>query len=180
MPEHLRYPASRIENLRFQYCPMCASELTRRVLFDDGIPRITCPDCDWIELLSNVVGVVSVATVDDVVAAIVPPGEDGVGLPAGLVEYGEPPEVAAVREISEETGCSAKIVRCLGWIFVPNPSWPGPMVQFMYEARITGGTLRGSDEGEVGLYPLDLFPEILSTGRQGSQAAMRAFLASTG
>ncbi|MCB0187886.1 MAG: zinc ribbon domain-containing protein [Caldilineaceae bacterium] len=35
--------------------------MTRKVLFDDNIPRITCPDCGWIQLVSNVVGVAVVA-----------------------------------------------------------------------------------------------------------------------
>ncbi|MEZ4620783.1 MAG: zinc ribbon domain-containing protein [Caldilineaceae bacterium] len=92
----LTYPNSVIQSLRFQYCPMCTTPLTRKVLFDDNIPRITCPDCGWIQLVSNVVGVAVVAG-DEGIVAILPPEEDGVALPAGLVEYGEDPADAAVR-----------------------------------------------------------------------------------
>jgi len=30
----------------FQFCPLCAAELTRRVLFEDGINRVTCAQCN--------------------------------------------------------------------------------------------------------------------------------------
>jgi hypothetical protein len=97
----LAYPDEIIPTLRFQYCPLCAAALTRKVLFDDGIARVTCPACDWIQLASNVVGVAVVAISENGIATISPPGEDGVGLPAGLVEYGESPAVAGARRCSK-------------------------------------------------------------------------------
>lgn len=171
----LDYPEEVIPSLRFQFCPLCAARLTRRVIFDDNLARVTCPACGWIQLLSNVVGVVVVARREDRIAAISPPGEAGVGLPAGLVEYGESPEEAAVREVLEETGLKAQIVCCLGWLFVQSTGFPGPMVQFIYEAEITGGTLKGSDEGTAQLYPIAAFP-VISDRRIGSRRAMQAYL----
>ncbi len=50
------------------------------------------------------------------------------------------------------------------------------MVQILYEAEITGGKLKGSEEGEAGIYPHHDFPPI-STTRTGSQNAMKAYLA---
>ncbi len=38
----------------------------------------------------------------------------GVQVPAGSIEPGEGPEHAAVREVFEETGLTASVVRCLG------------------------------------------------------------------
>ncbi|MCB0062569.1 MAG: NUDIX domain-containing protein [Caldilineaceae bacterium] len=172
----LSYPDTVIAPQQFQYCPMCTTPLVRKVLFDDNIPRVTCPDCGWIQLVSNVVGVAVVARNDEGIVAILPPGEDGVALPAGLVEYGEDPADAAVREVLEETGLVAKIVACLGWHFVHPDGWPGPMVQFFYEAELIGGALAGSDEGDARIYPFDGFPAISST-RRGSQRAMQLYLA---
>jgi 8-oxo-dGTP pyrophosphatase MutT (NUDIX family) len=95
-----------------------------------------------------------------------------------LIEYGESPEEAAIRETQEETGLETEIVRCLGWIFVRYfTGWPGPMIQFMYETRVTGGELRGSAEGNARIYPLDAFPGIVYPERSGSWNAINAYLA---
>lgn len=176
MQPKLIYPKDIIPPLRFQFCPMCTAPLTRDFIFDDNIPRIKCPECDWIQLSSNAVGVVAVARNKQGITAILPPGEQGVGLPAGLVEYGEEPAEAALREIYEETGLEARIVDCLGWIFVNRTTWPGPMVQFMYEAEIVGGEVKGSNEEIARIIPLQEFPPI-SHHRTGSQKAMQAYLA---
>jgi 8-oxo-dGTP diphosphatase len=179
MHSELTYPENVIPPLRFQFCPMCAARLTREIIFDDNIPRIKCPACDWIQLSTDAVAVVVVARNEQGIAAIFPPGESGVGLPAGLVEYGEDPAESAVREVLEETGLEAKIVDCLGWIFINRTSWPGPMVQIMYEAEIIGGQVKGSDEGAAKIFPLSEFPTI-SPSRTGSQKAMQAYLAKVG
>jgi 8-oxo-dGTP diphosphatase len=179
MHSDLTYPENVILPLRFQFCPMCTARLTREVIFEDNIPRIKCPACGWIQLSSNAVAVVVVARNEQGIAIIIPPGEAGVGLPAGLVEYGENPAESAVREVFEETGLEAKIVDCLGWIFINLTSWPGPMVQIMYEAEIIGGQVKGSNEGAAKIIPLSEFPPI-SPSRTGSQKAMQAYLAKVG
>jgi NADH pyrophosphatase NudC (nudix superfamily) len=111
MPDSLlSYSENIIPTLRFQFCPLCAVRLTRKILFDDNIPRVTCPSCGWIQLSTDAVGVVTVAHCAKGIAALSPPKEAGVGLPAGLVEYGESPEEAAIREVFEETGMIAQLI----------------------------------------------------------------------
>lgn len=178
MQPELTYPDNVIPPLRFQFCPMCKTQLVREVIFDDNIPRVRCPNCEWIQLSSNVVGVSVIAANDQGIAVILPPNEDGVGLPAGLVEYGEDPEIAAVREVLEETGLEIEIVDCLGWYYSERTTWPGPVVQIIYEARIIGGALKGSDEGEAKLFPAHEFPSI-SSRRTGSRKAMALYFSKT-
>jgi 8-oxo-dGTP diphosphatase len=180
MSPKLEYPDNVIPTFRYQFCPMCKTPLIRKVLFDDNIPLVTCPACHWICTRSNVTGVVSVVTCPEGIVVILPPGlppETPAALPAGLIEYGESPEEAAIRETREETGLEAEIVRSLGWIFVPYfAGWPGPMVQFMYEARAYGGELRGSAEGKARIFPLEAFPAIIYPERTGSWNAINAYL----
>ena len=177
MTPSLEYPDTVIPQFRYQYCPMCKTQLIRRAMFDDNIPLVTCPSCKWICTRSNLTAAVSVATCKEGIVTILPstlPSETPAALPAGLIEYGESPEEAAVRETVEET----EIIRCLGWSFYRNfAGWPGPLVYFMYETRVISGNLRGSDEGEAKVYPLEAFPDIVCPERSGSWGAIRAYLA---
>lgn len=86
--EELQYEDTILPAHWAQYCPMCRAVLVRKVLFDDGIPRVTCVDCGWIQLITNATGVVVVAHSDAGVVAIQPPNETGIAFPAGLLEYG--------------------------------------------------------------------------------------------
>jgi 8-oxo-dGTP pyrophosphatase MutT (NUDIX family) len=80
------------------------------------------------------------------------------GLPKGLVEPGEQPEEAALREVGEETGLQAQIVESLGEIsywYV----WEGERVRkkvafFLMEA--TGGdiSLHDHEMEEIRWFPL--------------------------
>lgn len=174
----LHYPDLMLPRLRYQFCPMGRTQLHRRVINDDGIERVCCPNCGWVHFPANAMGVNVVVSVDGGIVALLPPGEPEeapAALPGGHVEYGESPEEAVVREAREETGLDVEITAFLGWHFERNPGYPGPMVSFMFATRAVGGRLVGSEEGRVRVYSLSDFPAI-SPNRKGSRRTMEAFL----
>ncbi len=178
MAADLTYSENLLPRLRYQYCPMCKTPLTRRVIDDDGILRVHCPSCGWVHYPTNITSVIVLVKVGDQYVAILPPEcppEMPAALPAGHGEYGESPEEAAIREAYEETGLVVEIERCLGWFFRPDKDYPGPNVAFMFLAHAIGGELRGSAEGQVVVYPLEQFPPI-SPERNGSYRTMQTYL----
>ena len=93
------------------YCPRCGASL--ETITVDGRERERCPACGDV-VWHNPVPCACVAVVDRsapdpavlCVERAVPPGVGEWTLPGGHMEIGEEPEVAAARELEEETGIS--------------------------------------------------------------------------
>lgn len=87
------------------YCPRCGTTLEPRVV--DGRERRFCPDCRRVVWRNPVPGT-QLAVCDAEAVLLVRRGRDpGAGrwaLPGGHMEAEESPELAAVRELEEETG----------------------------------------------------------------------------
>ncbi|MEU0093398.1 NUDIX domain-containing protein [Kribbella sp. NPDC006257] len=85
---------------------------------------------------------------------------------AGVLEPGEEPAVAILREIQEETGIVAEVERLVSFEAMPPSSYPnGDQVQFLdlcFRCRPLSGEARVNDDEslEVGWFPLDAMPEI--------------------
>lgn len=90
-------------------------------------------------------------------ARYVPPeGQASWTLPGGRVEHAEDPFDAVIREVAEETGCSAVVERLLGVdsrVIPAADRLPGlpdhQNVGIFYRVLITGGQLRPEPNGEI-------------------------------
>ncbi|HEY9290810.1 MAG TPA: NUDIX domain-containing protein [Microlunatus sp.] len=88
-------------------------------------------------------------------------------LPAGMMEPGEQPAPALVREVLEETGVLIEIDRLISVITLPQHSYPnGDQVQFLsctFRAHYLSGEAHVADDEslEVGWYDLDQVQQLL-------------------
>ncbi|HXY88763.1 MAG TPA: NUDIX hydrolase [Candidatus Acidoferrales bacterium] len=90
-----------------------------------------------------------------------PPFEGQYALPGGFVEYGEPVELALIREIVEETGLKVKIKNLIGVYSDPNRDPRGHIISLAFRAQIIGGELSsGSDASEVRLFDIRNLPRL--------------------
>jgi ADP-ribose pyrophosphatase YjhB (NUDIX family) len=82
-------------------------------------------------------------------------GDTNWTLPGGKVEHAEDPFDAVVREVAEETSCSAVVERLLGVDSRVIPAAEARLgmehqnVGIFYQVRITGGVLRPERNGET-------------------------------
>ena len=87
-------------------------------------------------------------------------------LPKGHIEEGETPEVAAIREVAEETGITSEITQSLGvidfWFMAGGKRIHKTVHHFLF--REVGGTLQAqvSEVDEVGWFPLTEIVEKLA------------------
>ena len=83
---------------------------------------------------------------------------DAWNLPGGVVEHGESPWTAAVREVEEETGLSVRVIRSLGIYSKPDKH----EIVFSFLCEIIGGELQITDEAdELDFFSPTALPENL-------------------
>ena len=130
----------------YAYCPRCATRLEYRELF--GKIRGICPACEFIHFLDPKVAVVVFIERSDAVGRQVlliqrasDPEKGRWALPAGFVDHGEDPKIAAMREVSEETGLLVKVSGLLG-VWRDNSA----VIVIGYLAHVVGGTLYAGDD----------------------------------
>lgn len=124
-------------------------------------PVARCTACGRPHHLDPKVGVGALVRGDAgrllLVQRAVSPGKGLWALPAGYVDAGEDPRLAAAREVREETGLE---VVC-GAVVDVYPGGGGASFFLAFQARLLGGTLTpGDDALDAAFFPVDELPEL--------------------
>ena len=149
------------------FCPRCGAALVLDVRFNRTRP--TCAACDWIYFPDPKVAVAVLVAERGKVLLVRRSNEPKRGawtLPAGFMDAGEDPALAAERECLEETGLVVKVTQLLD-VIVGQAHARGAEILIVYQADVRSGTLRaGDDADQVDFFdPLDL-PELAFASTQ--------------
>lgn len=88
------------------------------------------------------------------------------GFPGGAIELGETPEMAAIREVKEETGLDVKVSSLIGIYTDCDMEYPNGdkahSICIVYELDMIGGQLKCDNDETVNLkyFALDEMPEL--------------------
>jgi ADP-ribose pyrophosphatase YjhB (NUDIX family) len=150
------------------YCPRCGTAVTQAERF--GRLRPVCPACNWVYFADPKVAVaLLIERGDDVllVRRAVDPKRGMWTLPAGFVDAGEDPVLAAEREILEETGLHAHVTGLIDVLFgQEHPG--GAHIVIFYRGQIDSGHLHAEDDVDRAAFfnRDDLPPLAFSTTRK--------------
>jgi 8-oxo-dGTP diphosphatase len=143
------------------FCPQCGSKVNQQERF--GRLRPTCPNCGWVYFADpKVAAAVLVEKGDEIllVRRSFNPAKGLWTLPAGFVDAGEDPAVAAERECIEETGLNVKVTGLLD-VFPGQEHPNGAHILIVYRAKIISGDLSANDDADgVGFFPFDKLPPL--------------------
>ena len=119
-----------------------------------------CPDCARVIFYDPKVAVICIVPRDGKVLMIRRATDQGYGLwglPGGYVDRGEVVEMAAAREVWEETGLRVDPGELIGLFSVRGD----PVMVVVYDAQETGGELEAGPEAlEVGFFDIEDLPEL--------------------
>ncbi len=134
------------------FCPRCGAVVTQAERF--GRLRKVCPACGWIYFADPKVAAAVLVEQDGGVLLVrraVDPARGLWTLPAGFVDAGEDPALAAERECLEETGLVVKITGLKDVLFgQEHPG--GAHILLVYSARYISGELSAHDDVDQAAY----------------------------
>jgi ADP-ribose pyrophosphatase YjhB (NUDIX family) len=143
----------------WKFCPLCANRLQYRHVCDRLRLACSASGCRFVHWDNpKPVAVVLVDMGDSIVLTRrrYAPQVGFWCLPGGFVEAHEDAQLAAAREVQEETGLEVEITGLLG---VYSPDSDANEVIVAYSARPTGGALKAGEEVlEVGQFTCDKLP----------------------
>jgi len=146
-----------------RFCIRCGTRM--RSVREHGVMRPTCPKCGFIAYRNPApaCGVLLLRQGAILLARRAhEPRRDAWGIPAGFMEYGEHPEITAVREVLEETGLRVKLTGLFG-VYAGRDDPRTRAVLILYRGRKVGGKLQaGDDASEVEFFPLTKLPRPLA------------------
>ena len=132
------------------YCDQCGHELTTRQR--EGRPRRYCPNCEWVHYRNpKPCGGVLVVDGDEIllVKRTAPPAVGSWSLPAGYLEFDEPPAQGAVRELEEETGVRTSpdqlVLHDTAFVEHPDDRYVLVVIYVVPRSMTTGVPTAGSD-----------------------------------
>lgn len=144
-----------------RYCPYCTCPLEGELAY--GRVRPVCPTCGYIHFLTPKVGVSVLVEQDGRVLLVrraIEPGRGQWSLPSGFIEWDESPELAAVREVGEETGLVVADPQLLD-VGHYGGDFRGPGLNINYQASVAGGTLHPADDAaEVRFFAREDLPPL--------------------
>jgi ADP-ribose pyrophosphatase YjhB (NUDIX family) len=176
LPEIDDYP----RRLSFRFCPLCATPLQRKQIA--GCVRLVCPNDGWAHYPApNLAATVVIEHAGGVVLLkrALPPDVGIWHLPIGHLEFGEPPDAAALREAQEETGLLLADLALLDMEHSPAIDDPRMFYMlFCYRARAVGGELRADHESsDARVFLPHELPELAWSSQRRALAAWHAWKA---
>jgi 8-oxo-dGTP diphosphatase len=145
-------------SLEYDFCPRCGSRLETRLLKNGDPERLVCGACGFVFYLGPKLVAGAIFELDGEVVLIQRDIEPGYGkwtFPGGFVERGEKAEVAAEREVLEESGLEIEVAEIIG-LYTYEGEVPAIAV---FAARVLGGQPTPLDETmDVKGFPRDGLP----------------------
>ena len=151
-----------------KYCPRCGTPLAQADRF--GRLRPVCPACDWIYFADPKVAAAVLVEREGQVLLVRRANDPQRGLwtlPAGFIDGGEDPRLAAERECLEETGLQVRVTSLLDVMYgLEHPR--GAHIIIFYSAETLAGELQpGDDVDAAAFFPRDELPPLaFSTTRK--------------
>src|SRR5213594_1653549 len=130
-----------------RFCPLCGAPIERRPLGLERKLEMVCSGCGFVYYLGQKVVAGTIAMEDGrilLTRRAIHPAHGKWTFPGGYVDWGEPVEVAAIRETFEETGLDVELGPLVGVYSYAS----APVVIVVYQARVLGGTLSVCHEND--------------------------------